>query len=244
MMLKKIIFTVTLVVFLGFGINDVYAESILPQWIQNTALWYGQGNISEQEFINAIEYLINNKIIFLTEKEKDDVLDPVIASDNVVVTKPKINQCSVLFQAYKNVGQQQFVFKYEHVTFIKTCVMLYKDPVWNYLGDDRIDKLNEKFNQLDKKRIEEKQKLSFEPNVKILSHNLVGNGKYLIKFNICAGDVAIDKAKVSIQSKIESIQVGSNKDIPANACRNYETQIHSNNIANVKISILEQVYSE
>jgi hypothetical protein len=244
MMLKKIIFTVTLVVFLGLGINSVHAESILPEWIQNTALWYGQGNVSEQEFINAIEYLINNKIIFLTEKEKDNVLDPVIASDDVIVTKPRINQCSVLYQAYKNVGESQFTLKYKHVTFVKTCVSLYKDPIWKYQGDDRIEKLNERFFQLDQKIKTEKQKLSYEPSVSILSHTDIGQGKYLVKFNICAGDKSIDKAKVLLQSKIEAIQVGSSKDIPANSCRNYETQIYANNVANIQMSILEQVYTE
>jgi hypothetical protein len=35
----------------------------IPQWVQNTALWYGQGKISEDEFLNAIEYLISTGVI-------------------------------------------------------------------------------------------------------------------------------------------------------------------------------------
>lgn len=44
------------------------AESV-PDWIKKTALWYGEGTISETEFLNAIKYLIENKIIVLELKE-------------------------------------------------------------------------------------------------------------------------------------------------------------------------------
>jgi len=37
--------------------------SIIPDWIKNIALWYGQGNVTEDEFINAIKFLINQGII-------------------------------------------------------------------------------------------------------------------------------------------------------------------------------------
>lgn len=46
------------------------AES-LPEWIKNTALWYGQGSISETEFLNAIKFLIENDLIDLEENETD-----------------------------------------------------------------------------------------------------------------------------------------------------------------------------
>ena len=35
----------------------------IPGWIKNIALWYGQGNVTEDEFINAIKFLINQGII-------------------------------------------------------------------------------------------------------------------------------------------------------------------------------------
>ena len=37
-------------------------ESI-PDWIKNIALWYGQGQISDSEFIGAIQFLIDNDIL-------------------------------------------------------------------------------------------------------------------------------------------------------------------------------------
>ncbi len=47
---------------------DASAESV-PDWIKKTALWYGEGTISETEFLNAIKYLLENKIIVLELNE-------------------------------------------------------------------------------------------------------------------------------------------------------------------------------
>ena len=46
----------------------VSAESV-PDWIRNTAKWYGEGVISETEFLNAIKFLIENNIISLDVSE-------------------------------------------------------------------------------------------------------------------------------------------------------------------------------
>ena len=37
----------------------------IPDWIKNVAGWWAKGDISENEFLNGIEYLINNDIIHL-----------------------------------------------------------------------------------------------------------------------------------------------------------------------------------
>ncbi|WP_428325659.1 plastocyanin [Nitrosopumilus sp.] len=241
---RKFLLLIPVLMFVGVGFYSVSADSLVPSWVKNTALWYGEGSISEQEFLDSIQYLINNNVIFLDKAEKDEVIDPVIASDDVIVTKPRINQCSVLYQAYKNVGKVQFVAKYEHITFINTCVKLYQDPIWNYHGEDRVDKLNERFLELNQPIKEERAKLSYTPTVTITSKTDIGQGKYNVKFNACAGDERIDKAKILVKSDIEAIQVGTSKDIQENSCRTYVTQLHANNPANIKASILLQVYEE
>ena len=38
-------------------------ESSIPEWIRNIATWWGTGQVSDEEFKNAIAYLINNGII-------------------------------------------------------------------------------------------------------------------------------------------------------------------------------------
>ena len=37
----------------------------VPEWIKNTALWYGQGSISEAEFLNAIKFLVEEGILVI-----------------------------------------------------------------------------------------------------------------------------------------------------------------------------------
>ncbi len=57
------------------------AES-LPAWIKNTALWYGEGSISEDEFLNAIKFLIENDLIDL---EEENEIIPENVSSSVLI---------------------------------------------------------------------------------------------------------------------------------------------------------------
>ena len=42
--------------------------SAVPDWIKNTAKWYGDGDIPEADFLNAIKYLIQQKIIIISDR--------------------------------------------------------------------------------------------------------------------------------------------------------------------------------
>jgi hypothetical protein len=42
--------------------SQIEPESV-PDWVKNIFLWYGQDQISETELLNAIKYLINEKIL-------------------------------------------------------------------------------------------------------------------------------------------------------------------------------------
>ena len=228
-------------IFLFYNLAEAQTtESKVPEWIQNTARWYGEGKITEGEFLNAIKFLLENKIIVIAPT----VETPPVTSETPPtspVAKPRLNYCIILYPTYQSLGKIPFENKYAHVNYIKDCVKLYNDPVWNYKGTDRLDKLYEKFTEFREKSKIEKQKLSTEPHVRILSSVNVGTEKYLVKFNVCAGDLAIDKAKILIRSEIEAVEIGSTKDIQPNSCRNYETQVHAKHSANIKASIVEQV---
>jgi hypothetical protein len=83
-----------------------------------------------------------------------------------------------------------------------------------------------------------------EPHVEIHSIIDTGNERVMIKFDICAGDVQLDKAKVLVKSDIETILIGSDKDISENSCRNYETQIYAKHPKNIDIEIVENVLAD
>ena len=46
------------------SVNFANAD-LLPEWIKDNALWYGQGIISETEFLNMIKFLLESEVIKL-----------------------------------------------------------------------------------------------------------------------------------------------------------------------------------
>ena len=53
-------------------------EKTIPSWIKNNAGWWSAGEISDDDFISGIEYLIKNRIISITsENSKENLLDTI-----------------------------------------------------------------------------------------------------------------------------------------------------------------------
>lgn len=46
------------------------ASAELPDWIKNTARWYGEGKVTENDFLNAIQFLIDKGIIKIESTDK------------------------------------------------------------------------------------------------------------------------------------------------------------------------------
>jgi hypothetical protein len=44
-------------------------EEIIPLWLKTTAVWWGEEKISDQDFINALQYLVENKLLVILEPE-------------------------------------------------------------------------------------------------------------------------------------------------------------------------------
>lgn len=63
MIKQKITIVVSICFILIFSSNAFAESSTVPDWIKNNAMWWAEGKISEQEYLNAIQYLIENKII-------------------------------------------------------------------------------------------------------------------------------------------------------------------------------------
>src|SRR3970040_2176998 len=49
-------------------------EEILPSWLRNIAVWWGEDKISDQDFINALQYLVENKLLVIPEPEISEPL--------------------------------------------------------------------------------------------------------------------------------------------------------------------------
>ncbi len=73
-----LIFSISIV---SLSTNFANAESV-PEWVKNTALWYGEGIVSEGEFLNMIKFLIENKVIMLDSAE--DALPQIVDAQIVI----------------------------------------------------------------------------------------------------------------------------------------------------------------
>ena len=50
-------------VLLGTGSIHAQSELNIPDWVKNNALWWAEGTLTDQDFVNALQYLITNGII-------------------------------------------------------------------------------------------------------------------------------------------------------------------------------------
>jgi len=68
------ILCLALVSVIAIIIPSVFAEENVPNWIKNTAGWWADNLITDNEFVNALEFLINEGIIKIdsTTGEKSD----------------------------------------------------------------------------------------------------------------------------------------------------------------------------
>jgi hypothetical protein len=222
-----------------------YSEKLVPDWIKNTAKWYGDGITSEQEYLDSIKFLIENGIIAIDKTKETAVIEePIILTPEESFTDPRITTCDILYQSYVSQGQFQFNQEYSYISYVNDCVDLYEDKVWHYQGEDRLERVYNKFIEIHEQNIQSIPKVPTEPHVEVRSIDDTGNEKVMIKFDICAGDVRLDKAKVLVKSDIEVILIGSDKDISENSCRNYETQIYAKHPKNIDIEIVEKVLAD
>ena len=52
------------------ALTSAESESLIPEWIKNTAKFWVEGNVSDSEFINALQYMIKNDIIEIPEEDE------------------------------------------------------------------------------------------------------------------------------------------------------------------------------
>ena len=86
--LKIAIITLSIVTLISFSTDFANAENV-PNWIKNNALWYGQGEITETEFLNSIKFLIENDILVLNKEDtikRNQLAQIIIPNGNYVVS--------------------------------------------------------------------------------------------------------------------------------------------------------------
>ena len=59
----SILFSVSITGLLVFSLSASATDSIIPAWVKNNAKWWSEGSISEADYVQSLEYLINHGII-------------------------------------------------------------------------------------------------------------------------------------------------------------------------------------
>jgi plastocyanin len=84
---SKVAFVLVMVLsisLVSISVNFASAQSV-PDWVKNTALWYGEGVISEGEFLNMIKFLIENEVIVV------EISEPIPQVTNAEIFIPNGN---------------------------------------------------------------------------------------------------------------------------------------------------------
>ena len=61
------------IILVSVSINVADAQTV-PEWVKNNALWYGQGTISESEFLSAMKFLIEEGVLVIEISEQASVI--------------------------------------------------------------------------------------------------------------------------------------------------------------------------
>jgi len=75
---KFILLSAVLVMIAAFPLAVTAQSDAIPSWIKNTAGWWAEDQISETEFVNSIEYLIDSGIIQVSSQQGVDVSELTI----------------------------------------------------------------------------------------------------------------------------------------------------------------------
>ena len=60
-------------------------ETVIPNWIRNTALWWGEEKISDGDFINALQWLMSEEILYVPppDSSNKEIADKEINFDKI-----------------------------------------------------------------------------------------------------------------------------------------------------------------
>jgi len=69
-------------------INAVYSEEPIPDWIKKIFVWHKYNQITDEEFVDGIKYLIDNEIVFVSESVQNMI--NLLINENVSILADNI----------------------------------------------------------------------------------------------------------------------------------------------------------
>jgi hypothetical protein len=100
---KKFLSLITLILLVGLFPLIANAQSTaVPDWVKNNALWWAEGKISEQEYLNAIQFLIEKEIIKVNTSPQS-TLESISKDPNTLFEAAKETVSSMISPFSKNI---------------------------------------------------------------------------------------------------------------------------------------------
>ena len=98
--------------------QGIFIEAIKEQQktvlslIKTTTLWWGEGKIADKDFINALEYLVENNVLII-EPEKQPLIQPLVKPlPKDLIVWPKIDRIEdFAIQGHDNIDSYNIQFK-------------------------------------------------------------------------------------------------------------------------------------
>ena len=104
---------------------------------------------SEQKCIDAIpeDATQIERLVAIRECQSKEISEGSYSGKQVPAdirqAEQDVNECLTRYETFKRVTEQEFEFLGGRLTSV--CIKLYNDELWNYRGDDRFEKLVEKY---------------------------------------------------------------------------------------------------
>ena len=77
-----------LIALIGFSASVSFGEEeqfSIPNWIKETAGFWSQNEISDQDFLNSVAYLINNDLLYVEELENVKTENEILKTENQIL---------------------------------------------------------------------------------------------------------------------------------------------------------------
>jgi hypothetical protein len=160
----------------------------------------------------------------------------------VPLSEDQIKQCEALYDDYKNLQESDFNQRYLYHKFARNCVMLFEDPIWDYDGMDRYEKLSEKsaeyVTEMETASAQRKKSFFIDP-ISVIELKIPGS--FLFTFKGCTGDQFVNIEEAVVVSDKEVVQLSKYKAIkrvvPPGVCNILEVQIKADDPNSIRVLI-------
>jgi len=194
--------------------------------------------------ISLASFAFANYSVDAAELNPNVVIDK---QDLLLVLEPltitQLQGCETLYQDYTNLLESDFAMRYLYHKFAGNCVMLFDDPVWGVVGDERYDVLSLRLTQLVEdlqEELSQRGRAEFFITPKSLTELQIP-GSYLFIFEGCSGNKAISVNDLAVASDKQIVSLVKSQlaliEVKPGTCRSMEIHIRADDPSTIRVLV-------